>query len=938
MLKNVLVLVFLSIIKLTSAQYPLLYKHLRYQPTEKDIWEKALNYYKNNNADSAVFFIDSLKNIYAKQNNWPGYTFLGEFKSKTLGDNNRMPEAIFNMEQTINFVQNKIDTTNIEYISILRFAANAYYFIGKPQLTLEYYNRAINLLIINGKYPSVLANTYLFAAMHLERFNSHALASNYYNNALEAVKNRPGNYNMATYYFIIASRLDVVQIDSRIEMYKAVIYYCEKGGFTNSHIYFESLQKLGINYSNYLNDTETALTYFKLAEQNAFDKKYHDTKIYDLYIRLGDLYRLSGNLQLAENYFVKAHKIITAAYGASSLMQLSANMYLGQLYRDTKNFEQAKLCYDSFENIAQKKWGINYPLKDKYLYSLGHLYYEWQKYDSALYYLQQSLFFAEKTKFESIHQVPVITNFEKFDLTYTLIELKILSYYNLYKQNANPQILNYGLNHCNLLDSLLNAFNNKSLTVFAGMQNSKRYQTLADISSHFALTKFNITNDSTYLYKSLDFFEKASANYLNYLISTKNNSSNAFYQLEYRSKINQIESKFKNTTHFNDSVFYYKSKLINEFKTNDNNNLNTIKQYNIYDIQNNIDSNSVLLYYKFINNNNNLIVFALSNKLIKHNIYNADTILNCLDSFTRDIKTGNKYLPNKINTTLYNYLLRPFIKPGCNITIIANGNLQKLPFECIFSDSINMLINQNTITYHYSLRLWYQSKINTPTQNGQFVLTITPYNNNNNVTNQLSLRNLCPDIEFENLTSLPFANQEVTDINKLLEKHGKKYISLTGANATKQNFIKNLHKPNIVHIATHGFASNTNINNSGLFFYKNASDSLLQNILFTNELYNLNTNANLVVLSACKTGSGKIIEGEGVMALPRGFIYAGVPNVIASLWKVNDQHTKELMVAFYKHLLANNISYAQALRLAKIDCINKGFLPVDWAGFILLGN
>ncbi len=95
--------------------------------------------------------------------------------------------------------------------------------------------------------------------------------------------------------------------------------------------------------------------------------------------------------------------------------------------------------------------------------------------------------------------------------------------------------------------------------------------------------------------------------------------------------------------------------------------------------------------------------------------------------------------------------------------------------------------------------------------------------------------------------------------------------------------------------------------------------------------------ANLVVLSACNSGVGALAEGEGVLSLPRGFIYAGVPNVMASLWKIHDKKTKDLMVSFYEHLVAGE-SYPRALQLAKLDCIKKGFLPVDRAGFIFIGT
>lgn len=83
---------------------------------------------------------------------------------------------------------------------------------------------------------------------------------------------------------------------------------------------------------------------------------------------------------------------------------------------------------------------------------------------------------------------------------------------------------------------------------------------------------------------------------------------------------------------------------------------------------------------------------------------------------------------------------------------------------------------------------------------------------------------------------------------------------------------------------------------------------------------------NLIILSFCNSDP-RLLEGsEGVNFLQRYFMQAGIFNVIASLWKVNDKTTQELMIFFYTHLLNENVSYARALQLAKLDCIKKGFL------------
>ena len=103
----------------------------------------------------------------------------------------------------------------------------------------------------------------------------------------------------------------------------------------------------------------------------------------------------------------------------------------------------------------------------------------------------------------------------------------------------------------------------------------------------------------------------------------------------------------------------------------------------------------------------------------------------------------------------------------------------------------------------------------------------------------------------------------------------------------------------------------------------------------------LKLNAELVVLSACETGLGKEIKGEGMIGLMRAFIYAGTPSVVLSLWKVDDEGAADLMIGFYRHWLGSGkdkLSKAEALRRAQLDAIKQGSLPYYWAPFILVGK
>src|SRR6185369_3641198 len=106
------------------------------------------------------------------------------------------------------------------------------------------------------------------------------------------------------------------------------------------------------------------------------------------------------------------------------------------------------------------------------------------------------------------------------------------------------------------------------------------------------------------------------------------------------------------------------------------------------------------------------------------------------------------------------------------------------------------------------------------------------------------------------------------------------------------------------------------------------------------DLYSLKLNANLVVLSACQTALGKEIDGEGIVGLTRGFMYAGASGVVSSLWKVDDATTAELMKRFYQAMLVKNQTPAAALRAAQdeIRQTQRWRNPNNWAGFILTGE
>jgi CHAT domain-containing protein len=147
----------------------------------------------------------------------------------------------------------------------------------------------------------------------------------------------------------------------------------------------------------------------------------------------------------------------------------------------------------------------------------------------------------------------------------------------------------------------------------------------------------------------------------------------------------------------------------------------------------------------------------------------------------------------------------------------------------------------------------------------------------------------------------------------------------------------------IVHFATHGIVNDKHPELSGIVLsLVNERGQPEDGYLSLRDIYNLDLPADLVVLSACRTAIGKQVRGEGLIGLTRGFMYAGAPRVVASLWKVDDEATAELMKRFYRYMLGpEKMSAAAALRRAKIDFMNgseRWRAPFYWAGFVLQGD
>ena len=145
----------------------------------------------------------------------------------------------------------------------------------------------------------------------------------------------------------------------------------------------------------------------------------------------------------------------------------------------------------------------------------------------------------------------------------------------------------------------------------------------------------------------------------------------------------------------------------------------------------------------------------------------------------------------------------------------------------------------------------------------------------------------------------------------------------------------------IVHFATHGLLNGEHPELSGIVLsLVDEQGRDRDGFLRLHEVYNLRLPADLVVLSACQTALGKQVRGEGLVGLVRGFMYAGAKGVVASLWKVDDEATAELMKTFYSRMLKDGMRPAAALQAAKVEMSRhkRWHSPYYWAAFELQGE
>jgi CHAT domain-containing protein/Tfp pilus assembly protein PilF len=285
---------------------------------------------------------------------------------------------------------------------------------------------------------------------------------------------------------------------------------------------------------------------------------------------------------------------------------------------------------------------------------------------------------------------------------------------------------------------------------------------------------------------------------------------------------------------------------------------------------------------------------------------------------------------------IYQELLRETLQQNPNteqLLVIPDGILNYLPFDALISTNgqeeqppphARYLLEDYVILYQNSLTLYANFKNQGGRYDQVYVGFAPSYAGE---TGPLSMR--------ESLAPLKGARAEVERAGNMFK--GKRYLDQA---ATEHEFKHGQASSSILHLAMHALVDDENPMRSRLLFTQE-SDSLEDGDLNAYEIYQLQLDAELAVLSACNTGMGKINKGEGVMSLSRAFMYAGCPNIVMSLWQAADQPSSQIMYTFFENL-KKGLPKHEALREAKLMYLSTAdpfkAHPANWAAFVLLGD
>lgn len=383
----------------------------------------------------------------------------------------------------------------------------------------------------------------------------------------------------------------------------------------------------------------------------------------------------------------------------------------------------------------------------------------------------------------------------------------------------------------------------------------------------------------------------------------------------------QQKGDLANVSKINEAIKKQNELMLSLKKIRSENQINTAENIDLKSLYAKLEKDKAIMV-EYFSGFENMYIFTLGNQRIKlEHINVTDTAIPKIFSFLDYFSDANKIIDNisgynHLGNNVYKMLKLPTNSTYKNLIIIPDGLLNFLPFEALITQEstttnfaqMHYLLNDFKIAYNNSAGFYLNGKSLS--------------------TDKKSVLGIFPVFEKTNY-ELTFSKAEMQSIKSNFDGE-----FFENSNATFDNLKMNAANYSILHLSTHATSGDTETPAS-IKFYD-------QEILYS-ELYNLNINPDLVVLSACETGIGKLYKSEGAMSVARGFQFAGAQNLLFSLWKVNDYTTSVFMDDFYKNI-KNGESYFEANANAKLDFLkNKSISnakksPYYWSAFVFYGG
>jgi CHAT domain-containing protein len=825
-----------------------------------------------------------------------------------------------------------IDTTGIHRASMIHATGLYYYTLGDYDDAIAEYSRIITF-----------KSTPLTGDSGLLKSACAYLGQSWYN---------LGNLDISIQYFELANKY--LSKNDKDFNYLSALFYMYQGEYQlsigNIQDDFANLRKAShllkkekdlsnirnLLISNYLliaklyNKTEKYDSAINFVNKAIKLHVKNDPNFIDTYRFLGDVLYNQHKLESALSYYTKSLSLSNQTYKDRHYMKSKTLMGIGNIYRDQNHFEKAERFYkESLNNLLYDVNANNvsrYPLENistivlpqegmKVLLEQARLYYNWFQYKEYSGYLDSCI---------------------------TILERALLL-----NDIGRRELIN---------------IETKELKAFLQTQ-------ITDLGVEVSFKAYEISRNNSYLKKTFAFMEKSKGNIL----------LDQVYEIRAKKYSGIPDSVLKNESRLKGELSVNKDRLLRMKRPdkglNDIKNLynEKLRQYialisemeqkypryyklkydvnNVHtdEIQKHLSSRHHLMIQYFIGSSKIYMAGITKNQIVIKAIDRNDefdrNLRALLDQFSKSdiLEAENNILlfNDFIRTARYLYIkiLSPVLEeiksPVKKLTIIPDGYLCYLPFEILLTRGYNLqqidfsllpyLIKDYQVSYDYSSSLVIKNtELKQKTWNPYIGFAPT-YNNHSNGSISNS-----PEI---NLSPLIGSQDEIEACKTIWNG-----ISLTGNKATERSFKEFATKVNILHLATHTFLDDENPQKSCFAFVKDGQSNE-DGFLYTYELYNMNILARLVILSGCETGIGNIKKGEGIISLARAFKFAGCPNIIMSLWKVNDQTTKEIMILFNENL-KKGMEKDKALQQAKISYLNgsKNLHPYFWSSFVLIGN